>query len=203
MFQNNKEAMQRIVYQSILGCFIYFWFGNLFSADWEKWISSVQASNGIGFGILIIDMRTATNTTDLPISFLFRAPTNTASELFILKDEYLARINLYDASNHPVKKTKMGAKYGTKFDKAEWGINKYSSQPHGPVICRDSWMGGLLLPKISELFDLREPGVYRLKVEAQAMLMYLDMSKKQVRQIVRFPPVEIMVTRPNSVGDSK
>lgn len=164
--------------------------------DVDKYIASVQATNGLALGISIIDRKLGTNTTEQPVDLVFKAPPNATSELFMLKDEYVARIELYDDNNRLVAKTQLGSKLGRNFDEVSWDIKKFASHPHGPIHPKDAWAWGKSLPRISELFALERPGIYYLKVEAQVMVEYLDMTKKQTRQIVRFPPVEITVKCP-------
>jgi hypothetical protein len=59
------------------------------------------------------------------------------------------------------------------------------------------------LPKISDLFAITKPGTYRLKLEVQIMLRFLNTSDKPTRQILRFPPVEISVIKPEDILPSK
>lgn len=56
------------------------------------------------------------------------------------------------------------------------------------------------MPKTTELFVIRKPGTYRLQIEMQVMLLYLNTAEYQVRQIVRFPPLEIPLIQPESTN---
>jgi hypothetical protein len=56
------------------------------------------------------------------------------------------------------------------------------------------WQYAGALPAVSELFNIPKPGLYRLEVEVQVMLLYWG--KRQVRQITRFPPLTIQVVKP-------
>lgn len=192
------------IFIALVVCSICFCICDGRAGDHEKYIVSVRATNGLTLGVDVIDAKLGTNSTEVPVGLVFKAPANiNESELFMLKNEYIARLELYDSNNHPVAKTKLGSEYGRKFDKAQWGIKEYSNNPHGPTGAKNTWTWGEMLPKTAELFAVNEPGTYRLKLEAQVMVLYLDVAKKETRQIVRFPPVEIMVTRPASVKDNR
>jgi hypothetical protein len=180
-----------------------FWPVSGHADDAEKYMPLVQATNGLSLGVCILDPKSGinTNTTELSVGMLFKAPTNTRSMFFMPKKEYLARVELYDSSNNPVAKTKLGSNYGVNFNDIYWDINKFAESPHGPCTARDSWDSwswGGFLPKTSDLFVLTKPGTYRLKLEVQIMLYALDTAKKQTCQILRFPPVEITVAKPES-----
>jgi len=165
----------------------------------EKYISTVRATNGLTLGISIIRLTIGTNSTELPVEFEFKAPSTTNSMLFMPKDEYLVRMELYDSNNVVVPKTELGTKYGKSFDDIYWDIGKFAKSPHGPTIVKDAWSWGRQLPKISDLFILTKSGAYHLKLEVQVMLYYLNMKEKQTRQILRFPPVEISVINPEVI----
>ncbi len=162
----------------------------------EKYIPCVHSTNGLTLGVGIIRLTTGTNTTELPIDLIFKAPTNGHCTLYVPKDEYLVRLGLYDSNNCPVAKTDLGSKYGRYFDDLHWDLT-LANQPHGHPQMRfigDTWSSATMLPKTADLFMISKPGQYRLKVEVQILLLYLQ--EKQVREIVRFPPVDIAVTRP-------
>jgi len=177
----------------------------------EKYIVTVGATNGLTLGVTILDPRFGTNTTELPIGLLFKAPTNTHSALYLPQEEYLARLELYDSSNSPVAKTALGSKYGKSFDDLYWDLKKFATPPNGwhpsemftPDDKWDSMSWGGRLPKISDLFAITKPGTYRLKLEVQIMLRFLNTSDKPTRQILRFPPVEISVIKPEDILPSK
>ena len=175
----------------------WLWTTNGCADDFEKYIVPVQLTNGLTLGISI-GSGVQTNTTEMLIELVFKAPTNTHSLLYVPKDEYLARLELLDLNNHTIAKTELGSKYGLRYDALQWDIQKYASRPRGPIWFGDAWGRGCSLPKTSELFAITNPGTYRLRLEVQVMLMYLNMADKQVRQIVRFPRIEITVTRPES-----
>ena len=173
----------------------YIWPASGYADNIDKYIVSVQSTNGLALGITIIDTKDGQDTIDLPRQWLFKSPTNTHSMLFMPKEEYLVRMELYDSSNNPVAKTELGKKYGESFDDIYWDINKYAKRPHGHTKVSDTWSFGYDLPKTSELFVVTKPDEYRLKLEVQIMLYFLDMTKRQTRQIIRFPPIEIKVKK--------
>lgn len=176
----------------------------------DKLISTATATSGLTLGVDILDYGIGTNTTELPIGLIFKAPANTQSAFYLPQEEYLARLELYDSNNHAVTKTKLGAQYGQLFDELYWDIGKFATPHNGGhpkmITVRDEWDSrswGCNLQKVSDLFTITEPGQYRLKVEVQIMLLYLNTKEKQVRQISRFPPIEIMVTCPKATKIKK
>ena len=169
---------------------------NGYADNLDKYIVSAQSTNGLVLGITVIDFQGGKDTVDLPRQLVFKAPINTRSVFFIPKEEYLAKIELYDSNNNPVTKTELGSRYGINFNDIYWDIAKFAKRPHSQTNVSDAWSFGCDLPKTSDLFVITKPGKYRLKLEVQIMLYALDTTKKQTRQILRFPPVEITVTKP-------
>jgi hypothetical protein len=157
--------------------------------------ATVQVTNGLTLGISLKDTL-GTNSTEHPIGLDFKAPANVHSMFFVPKNEYFVRMQLFDSNNNLVPKTTLGSSYGQDFDNLRWNIGKFANQPHGPRTASDTWIGGAYLPKLSDLFAISKPGQYRLKLEAQIMLLYLDTRAKQARQIIRFPVAEITVVCP-------
>lgn len=113
--------------------------------DFGKHIVSVQSTNGLTFGVTVIDSRNGTNTTESSVGFLFKAPPKFHSLLFLPKDEFMAKLELYDSSGHPVKKTESGSKYGRRLDAIYWDIKKFADRPHSP-----SWREIFGIPRLGE-----------------------------------------------------
>jgi hypothetical protein len=125
------------------------------------------------------------------------------SAFYLPQDEYLARISMYDSSNQPIAKLRAGEKYGERFDELYWNLKKFASPKNGGhqkmLVVGDQWDSrswGCSLEKASDLFLIKKPGHYHLKIEIQIMLLYLDTKGKQTRQIVQFPPVEVQLLCP-------
>jgi hypothetical protein len=160
---------------------------------------SVQLTNGLTLGLSAIRVGTGTNTTEIPLGLILKDPVRTSSTIYTPKDEYLARMKLYDSNNVPVVKTALGRKYGQKFDELSHWDRKFASRPHGRpamVPIGQDWEYACVLPAVSQLFDITKPGVYRLEMEVQVMVLYLG--KHQVRQISRFPPIKLNVVKPSA-----
>lgn len=170
--------------------------------NFQGYFATVQTTNGLTLGVSLLGPD-GTNSTESPIELDFKAPVGARSVLFVPKEEYLARLHLWDASNIPAPTTTLGTNYGRSFGDLYYDIKKFASQPHGPRGPGDSWQVATRLPKLSDLFELPKPGRYRLRLEIQVLLQYLDTRGPQVRQVVRFQPPDVWVVKPEPLRGAK
>lgn len=153
----------------------------------------VTATNGLKLGIL---PRTEPIRVEDEIwLFLSLGPPHPrVGSVHAPKDEYLARIELFDTNNVPVPKTELGKKYKLA-PLPPWRREVLQTDPrsHGrryswPLSYQ--WHKFLEFPPPAKLFRIEAPGRYHLRMEFQLYdVRYTN------RTGVRFPPVELPVIR--------
>lgn len=126
---------------------------------------------------------------------------------FALDPAYSTRINLTDSNGNEVSKTESGSRFGTKFD----DYKRYSQgRPYPFDISSESFtnnlgMGGArpfsdypVGPLVSltpaDLFNIKKPGTYTLKIQMQAFLIHRD-SNTWNPQFIRFSPIKLKVVK--------
>jgi len=163
----------------------------------------VEATNHIKMGVLV---STNDAAAILKPILVFRVTDHYMPKLssgyailFEPKPEYFAQFTLFDAENRPVQKTPLGASYQLA-DIPAWDY-KYmkpynpgmKKSPALPIIVKEGWtMDRITLPRISELFDIKKPGKYRLILEVQ---VFHDRGTNN-RYVVHFPALEIPIYQP-------
>lgn len=171
---------------------------------------SVIATNGLELGVMgAIGITNSTSTEGIDYNDLYLVfrlsdeyPGGKSRPDYVIvyepKPEYLARFTLYDSEQRPVKKTALGASYQFKdipsFDyKYIVPYSRTKKSAPVPIFAKDSWSTGFIeLPRISQMFEIKKPGNYRLVLEIQ---VFHDKGIRN-RYVVRFPPLEIPVNQP-------
>ena len=152
----------------------------------------VSDTNGFKIGTFFANLP-ITNTTDQPIALAFAGPSGSA--VLLPKDEYFARIMLYDASNHPVAKTELGERFKLAGN-IQWDKKYLRSRPDSPryFILRPQFtvLALMDLPSAAQMFKIYKPGKYRLVVEAEVC----NVIRPGQKQTVRYPPLEIPLVEP-------
>ena len=115
---------------------------------------------------------------------------------------YWLRLDMTGPSGKEVQKTPLGRQYGARFD----DIGRYSPEWSGPGFHSGSrlmrveaygpydegepgFSGTSLIPAPSQLFQMRQPGIYKLQVEMQLFRGGAPWGSN----VVRFPPLTINV----------
>ena len=105
--------------------------------------------------------------------------------------ERLCAIDLLDAQGNAVERTRMGHKVGIPLGKAP-RFSTRTTMPFAilPLKQTNTFdMGGsAVLPSPIELFKIKKPGTYRLRVRAQG---YVRLNRSQ--SLVKFGPMEMMI----------
>gem|GEM_PF-3399386 len=169
---------------------------------------SVTATNGLKLGV--VAGPSGTNTVDDEVWLFFSLEREGILPVYVPRDEYLVRIELFDSHNLPLPKTTAGRSYQLaprlKWDKSRvrlhqrspqlWPVWKGRSVAHsaeGQSPFYREWTEFLKFPPPSQLFRIEKVGAYRLVMEFQVFV------KKGVEKpVVRFPPLEIPVVRSDS-----
>ena len=135
------------------------------------------------------------------IWYQFISKTN-VFRIFIPKPSCFCTIELIGTNGQSVAKSSLGKRYGARFTKApgfDWD-SKWSSMakdrdgtashvfagPHGG--------GSAHFWRCEDLFRVREPGDYKLRIQFQAFqeVNFPERHKREIR-LIRFPPFEINV----------
>ena len=159
--------------------------------DLAKYIlNSVMSSNGVEMGIGFNTRAEPANTSEYFPELAFRMRKGFAF-VYQPKEEYFGRLALYDEENRPVAKSALGARY--KLDEGlRWDTAKMSGKRPAPFGVQENWdFFRIRLPSVSQLFNIKKPGVYRLVLELQVFLR-----RDAKGEVVRFPPLEIAIIQP-------
>lgn len=195
------------------------------AADEHLWFGkypvpySVTATNGLELGVMgathITNSTSATSIDYNDLYLVFRLPEKYIPNginpngkscpgyvvVYEPKPEYFVRFTLHASNKHSVKKTALGASYQLK-DIPSWDYKymvPYSRSMKSlpvPIIAKDSWSAAFIeLPRISEMFEIKKPGNYRLILETQVFLAYAGNGTN--KEVVHFPPLEIPLHLPD------
>jgi len=186
----------------------------VFSSDetktipYEKWdcvLSAPQSNIMVVFKCSQADPRIF--LSDQPIVFGFLSVTNRSFEVFMLSPEYGYRIGATNETGQKVEKTRMGRRYGFRFDevKASYedlldmtpSLGNAGSRPYWTRAFEDIPSLSRQLPAPQDLFKMDKPGVYEITLEVQCL--YSD----EIRPI-RFAPVTLRVVKrePAALSDN-
>jgi hypothetical protein len=161
--------------------------------------ASSTATNGLMLGVYFWHPFLSTNTTEQIITLSFSL-SNEVGTVYVPANEYFVRFALYDAKNRPVSKTALGSSYDIKTNQLVWWDDKYmGSKKHGEHtpfnVLPGKWSRGVDLPMVSQLFQLKKAGDYRLVIETQVFFRHNSKGNAE-KEIICFPPLEIPVIEP-------
>jgi hypothetical protein len=134
---------------------------------------------------------------DDELSFLAFCDSGEVELAYVPDTRYSMQIHMYDANGLEIPKTRAGSKVGSKFDE----LKSYKDTHTGVMIAGGSYDnnrglgGGKALPTPKALFDLKQPGIYSMKIEMQ-MFVVLKSTNQWSRKLIRFSPITIAVEKP-------
>lgn len=139
-----------------------------------------------------------------PVIFGLRSETNYNYEIFMLAPEYGYKLVATSAEGVAVRPTKLGARYGVKFDKVKVGDNDAldwtsdgtynGGRPFWTVAPQQVPALSRKLPPPDQLFVLEKPGKYTVSVTVQVILRPQTPGSTN-RYIARFPPVNLEIVK--------
>jgi hypothetical protein len=107
--------------------------------------------------------------------------------------EYSYKVELVDANGLSIPKTKAGENVGNKFDEfAKLGLEK-SIKPNSGAAKKGQADGWLVMVRPSDLFEIKKPGHYMLRIWFQIVVFPKTGPK---RELIRFPPLEYPLVEP-------
>jgi hypothetical protein len=138
------------------------------------------------------------------IPFGFISATNYNYEVYILRSEYGYRILCKSEAGEQVKPTRLGARYGAKYDELkeynnnalDWtvGNGNNANRPFWAMVYHDQPSLTRIFPPPDQLFNFDKPGKYTLWIELQCFARpYLPYPSNLY--IVRLPAAKLQVIK--------
>ena len=113
--------------------------------------------------------------------------------------KYGVRIRMTGPDGKDVVKSALGTNFGSKFEQ----LHDYRDgtlggiEAWGPYKDNPDLGGGRLLPSPRELFQMEQPGIYKMEIEMQMFRQSPSTNVEVWRtNLIRFAPVEIEIERP-------
>jgi hypothetical protein len=115
------------------------------------------------------------------------------------------KLDMTGPSGKKVSPTELGATYGVSFDRIPQNPAAISPASHmtsveirGAYDPRDNAQNssGSLLPSAEELFKMKAPGIYTLKIQVQAYVYMAIGTNPPASHFIRFQPVQLKIEKP-------
>lgn len=136
------------------------------------------------------------------IDYCFLTVTNPKAIIFLPRESYFCFAELFDQKGQPIPKQGLGNGLGRDFWKLKafsWdSVGKQAKGTRNERVDRmfvsSKGCEGRYLFKPEDVFRIKEPGLYKLRLQFQ-VFKQIDAKGKQEMQIVRFEPVEVMIQK--------
>ena len=176
------------------------------------WLSCLTAAFSAGFSdltngiyVTVVGWRHGDPITNEPIRFddkLVWMPfcnTGKVAVWFPPDAAYGVKIRMRGPDGKPTKKTRLGERFGSKWDK----LHSYKDAKLQPGYAWGSYKenpglgGGSILAAPQELFQLKEPGIYTMEIEIQLFRYVRSKNTEEWdKNLLRFSPIRIRVEKP-------
>lgn len=130
--------------------------------------------------------------------FIFNSKTNSLIDVFLLKQEYFCRVELFDSNNKPMQRTSKGRQLGARFHELKEFNEKaiqFTARGNWKMLpARPTTGSASDFPPASELFVIKKPGIYTMKLEFQVFTR-IPGGTNRTLTFIKFPPVNYQLTK--------